>query len=612
MPKPITLPNPKEEIRQYKRRIIFIIILIGLMMALLMLRLIYLQVIQHKLYSTLSKQNLLSIAPVDPNRGLIYDRNGVLLAANIPVYSLEATPEKIPNLKKTLSELQKIISLSEADIQTFNKQIRQQRRFNRIPLRVKLTEAEIAKFSVNRYRFPGIDIEAHMLRYYPFASLMQPVLGYVGRINAAELGKVDLANYSASNYIGKTGIEKYYEALLHGTVGIKQIEMSANGQIIRSNQSHPAIAGRNLYLTIDSRLQLAAQQALGNKPGAVVALNPQNGEVLALVSNPSFDPNLFVTGISNSDYLALQQNPKHPLYNRAFQGEYPPGSTIKPFFALHGLATKTITPSDKVFDPGWFKLPNSTHIYHDWNRLGHGWVNLEMAIIQSCDTYFFTLARKMGIQAMSDILKQFGFGQITQIDTAGERSGLLPTPEWKQRARHQGWYPGDTIITGIGQGYLLATPLQLATAGMRLVMQGKGYQPHLLLSDTTPDGKTTQNIPAMLPQITIPDNAWNIVMKGMQGVVSNPQGTGFRAGAGASYTFGGKSGTAQVFSLKGNARDKSQLLPEKLRDHSWFLAYAPIEKPKIVLVVFAEHGGEGQGVYIARQILDSYFAKGKT
>ncbi|MDX2164589.1 MAG: penicillin-binding protein 2 [Gammaproteobacteria bacterium] len=604
--KHFTLHNPRDEIRHYRHRIVTLGIAMVILLVALILRLGYLQIVQHKYYLTLSKQNLLSVAPIDPSRGLIYDRNGSLLAGNTPVFSLDVIPDKIKHLNSQLVKLREIIDLSTADIDEFNKQLTQNRKFNPIPLKVKLTEAEMSAFAVNQYRFPGFFIQARLIRDYPSAASMEPVLGYVGRINAKELTHVDQTNYSASNYIGKEGVEKYYEKLLHGTVGIQQIETSAAGEVVRSRESRQAVAGDNLYLTIDTKLENSAENALKGYAGAVVAIDPRNGEVLALVSTPSFDPNPFITGISSKAYQTLRNDPSRPLYNRALQGEFPPGSTVKPFYAMGALANHLLSPTYHIFDPGQFLLPNSTHIYHDWKKGGHGWVNVSDAITESCDVFFFKLAQHVGIEEMGNTLKLFGFGQPTNIDTDTELDGLVPSPEWKEKAKHAEWYPGDTISAGIGQGYILTTPLQLATAAMRLVDKGGGFAPHLLLKTETPAGVVVVNPPQPLANLNLPQQDFDIVLNAMRGVVSDPRGTAYQAGHTAKYTFGGKSGTAQVFSLQKGQKDKAGLLPKKLRDHSWFMSFVPAHQPTMVMVVFLEHGGEGKAQFITRQILDSY------
>ena len=604
--KHFTLHNPRDEIRHYRHRIVILGVAMVILLVALIVRLGYLQIAQHKYYLTLSKQNLLSVAPIDPSRGLIYDRDGALLASNTPVFSLEVIPDNIKHLNSQLAKLEKIIDLSPADLDEFNKQLAQERKFNPVPLKVKLTEAEMSAFAVNQYRFPGFFIQARLIRDYPSAALMEPVLGYVGRINAKELKNVDQTNYSASNYIGKEGVEKYYEKLLHGTVGIQQIETSAAGEVVRSRESRQAVAGDNLYLTIDTKLENIAENALKGYAGAVVAIDPRNGEVLALVSTPSFDPNPFITGISSKAYETLRNDPSRPLYNRALQGEFAPGSTAKLFYAMGALASGLLSPTYHIFDPGSFTLPGSAHIYHDWVRTGHGWVDVSDAITESCDVFFFHLAQRVGIEKMADTLRLFGFGQPTGIDTDTESLGLVPSPEWKERVKHSAWWPGDTISAGIGQSYILTTPLQLATAVMRLVDRGGGFVPHLLLKTETPSGVINVNSPQALPNLNLPQKDFDLVLNAMRGVVSNPKGTGYGAGHTAKYTYGGKSGTAQVFSLKAGQKDKAGMLPLKLRDHSWFVSFVPAHQPTMVMVVFLEHGGEGKASFVTRQILDGY------
>ncbi|HLF66074.1 MAG TPA: penicillin-binding protein 2, partial [Gammaproteobacteria bacterium] len=432
--------------------------------ALLLWRLAYLQISKHDLYTTLSQQNVMELLPIAPNRGLIYDRNGVLLAKNIPVFSLDITPDQVKNLDQTIQRLQKMIPISEDEISTFKKALKQQQPFEKTPLKMKLTDAQVAQFYVNQYYFPGVSISARMMRYYPLGNAMADVLGYVARINAQDLASVNKTNYSASNYIGKIGIEKYYESELHGTVGYQQVEINAGGQIVRVLKRTAPIPGENLYLSIDSNLQLSAEEALGDQQGAIVAIQPNTGEVLALVSKPSYNPNTFVTGIDAQQFAELQNSPSNPLYNRAIRGQYPIASTIKPFLALEGLDSGVVTPTTSIYDKGWFRLPNTTHIYHDYQVGGHGWVNMTKAIIVSCDTYFYSLSVQLGIARIDDILERFGFGRHTGIDMNEELPGLVPSPWWKLKSQGLPWYTGDTIETDIGQGFMLATPLQLAMA----------------------------------------------------------------------------------------------------------------------------------------------------
>lgn len=606
MKKKITLTNPAQESRRFSRRIWLLGISLLMLILILVLRLAYLQIFRHERYITLAQKNQLALVSITPSRGLIYDRNGVLLAENIPVTSLELIPDKIDDIEVTIQELKKIIDIDEDELEQFNKLLGQRRSFDSIPIKVKLSQEEEAAFYINQYRFPGVTIQAHLIRHYLFGEALSPVLGYVGRINQQELAQVNSANYSPTDYIGKVGIEKYYEPILHGTAGYEQVEIDASGRAVRTLKRAPALAGQNLHLTIDSKLQQVAIEALAGKRGAVVAIQPGTGQVLTLVSNPSYDSNLFVKGISAKDFKKLRESPEQPLYNRALRGQYPPASTIKPFVALQGLATETVAPEDKIFDPGWFKLPNSTHLYRDWKKIGHGWVNLSDSIIESCDTYFYSLAHEMGIKEINTILAKFGFGSKTGIDMGEELGGVLPSPAWKKRYRGVAWYPGDTLITSIGQGFMVTTPLQLANAVATLAMQGKGYKPYLLLKSKSMGAAAILNQPVPLEPITLPADDWRLVFKAMQEVIENPKGTGYiRFGAKPGYTVGAKTGTAQVFSIKQNERIASQdILPERLRDHSVFIAFAPVQNPKIALAILVENSALAPAM--ARKILDFY------
>lgn len=602
------IKDPRTERALFKKRVIVIVVLMMLCVLLLTARLVYLQIYQHERYTTLARQNLLNLSPSEPNRGLIYDRNGVLLAENIPVFDLEVTPNRVTDMQAMLGDLSKVINISEEDLQQFNRQLKLHRRFQPVILRTRLTEQEVDRFSVEQYRFPGVNIKVEMIRHYPQGAPFAPVVGYVGRINAKELATLEPSNYSATNFIGKTGVEKYYETLLHGTVGYREEETDAAGQVVRVMKNVVPVAGNNLYLTIDSRLQLAAQQVLDKQRGAIVAIDPRNGEVLALVSAPSFDPNLFVTGIDKKEYDALQNADGRPLYNRALQGRFPPGSTVKPLFGIEGLISGVVTPDYSINDHGWFQLKNSSHIYHDDVRTGHGVVNLAKAIPVSSDTYFFTLADKMGIARMDDILQRFGYGKRTGIDLPSEASGIVPSPSWKQQVHDKPWFPGDTIITGIGQGYTLVTPLQMAFVAATLATRGQPWQPHVVLRKT-PVGGVAQTITAtLLPKIEVNDSVWNLILNAMHNVVANPIGTAYRYFRGTSYTVAGKTGTAQVFSLKKNQKDKANLLPVNLRDNSLFIAFAPIENPRIAIAVMVQNSSV-PAAQIARQVLDFYFGK---
>lgn len=598
-----TLKNPQQEIRLFRQRILFITLLLATAFFILLGRLGYLQISQHKLYTTLSQKNQFSLEGLDPNRGLIYDRNGILLADNTPVFSLEIIPNRVSHLKQTINDLKKIVAITDEDIEQFDRQRSQHHRFEPTPIKSRLTEEELAKFSLDQYRFPGVILQAQLLRSYPLGELMAPVLGYVGRINDKELATLDPTNYGATNYIGKLGIEKYFEADLHGKAGYQQVETDAAGHVVRVVKREAPTSGKNLYLTIDSKLQRIAYDAFEYSTGGAVAIQPATGQVLVLVSKPSYNPNMFVTGISNKAFHTLQQDPNQPLYNRAVRGQYPFGSTIKPFMALAGLFYGVVTPDFKVYDSGEYRLPNSRHIYHGWKRGGIGWVNVQRAIMWSSDIYFFTLANRLGIQRMDDILCRFGFGQLTGIQMHEELPGLVPSPAWKARKQKQAWYPGDTIISGIGQGYMLTTPLQLANGVATIANRGQHMQPNLIFSMQDANGNVTKTLPIQLGIIKISPAIWDQVIQGMELVITG--GTGLtHFGTHVAYTAAGKTGTAQVFSLKQNERYHKNLLPLKLRDNTLFIVFAPVENPQIAVAVIAEHTDIAGSV--ARKIVDAY------
>lgn len=610
MQKRIAIKNHLQEIRLTTHRCVAIFIIMLILITLLIARLGFLQLARHELYTTLSKKNWLDLIPTEPTRGLIYDRNGVLLAENIPVFSLDIIPEKNKNIPQVLADISKIIPLNDTEIIQFQKEIKQHRRFDEIPLKLRLTEAEVARFYENQYRFPSALIKARLIRHYPLGPMFSHVLGYVGRINLDELEDIDPSNYSASNYIGKIGIEKFYEDELHGTVGYQQAETDASGQPVRILKQIKPIPGKNLYLTLDSRLQLVAEQALQGQSGAVVVIQPATGQILAMVSEPTFDPNLFVTGISSQDYQQLQQAPNKPLYNRTLRGLYPLASTIKPYIALQGLDTGNTTPEYTIFDPGWYQLPNKEHQYHDWKVHGHGTVNLNHALVSSCDTYFFALGHKMGIHAIDDILNRFGFGELTGIDMGEEVSGIIASPSWKRRTKRVNWYEGDTINSSIGQGFMQGTPLQFAQGIATMANRGKRFAPHLLLSEQEA-GKPPQPQPATeLASVNLNNKEnWKIVINALQNVFISSQGTGYaHYGHDMPYTIAGKTGTAQVYSIKHRDEDgksaKQDQLPEILRDHSLFVAFAPVDNPQIAIAVIAEHSTTAPA--IARKIMDYY------
>lgn len=604
-----TIKNHQKEIKALHVRLKFVFGISILLIALLMGRLVQLQVFEHKNYRTQAVQNRLDLIPLPPTRGLIFDRKGELLAENIPVFSLQITPSMVSDLTQTIHELQKIVPINDDEIKIFNKQIKQHRRFDRIPLKLKLSPVEVAKLYVNLYQFPGVHIQARLIRYYPYGSTFAHVLGYVGRINEQEIQHINTSNYSATNFIGKIGVEKFYENQLHGLVGYQEVEVNAANRIIRTLQRVEPIAGKNIYLTIDAKLQEVAMSAMSDACGAVVAIDPNNGEILAMVSYPGYDPNPFVKGIDLQQYRELVHEPNRPLYDRALRGLYPFGSTIKPFVAIAGLEHHVINPTTKIFDPGWYKLPNNHHIYHDWWPGGHGWVDLYTAIVRSCDTYFFGLAHKMGIENLDSMLFSFGFGKKTNVDLYGELTGLVTSPDWKVKTKHVPWYPGDTLNSGIGQGFMLTTPLQLASATATLAMHGQGFQPHLL-SKILSGGKSILYRPkALSPVQTSPEN-WQLVINAMHGVTVEPHGTGYHFFHNTPYTVAGKSGTAQVFTLRHYRKWKESELPEKLRDNHLFIAFAPVESPKIAVAVVVEHSDQAK--QIAREVMDAYLLGIKT
>jgi len=608
MQKRIAIKNHIEEIRLINQRSITALIIMALLVFILIFRLAYLQFSKHDLYTTLSQKNWLDLVPLEPTRGLIYDRNGILLAENIPVFSLDVIPYKVQNMPKMLADISRIVSLSENDIAQFQKQLKQHRRFDEILLKLRLTEEEVAKFYENQYHFPGVMIRARLLRHYPMGNTFSHVLGYIGRISIEELNDIDQSNYSATNYIGKQGIEKFYEDELHGTVGYEQAENDASGEPVRILNQIKPIPGKNIYLTLDSQLQIAAEQALTGHRGAVIAIQPQTGQVLAVVSEPGFDPNMFINGVSNIDYKNLQESPDRPLYNRAIRGLYSPASTIKPFMALGGLRYGIITPEYTIYDPGWFKLKNSSHIFHDWRHHGHGMVNLERAIAGSCDTYFWELGVKLGIIKIGENLKQFGFGDLTGIDLDEEIPGNVPTPNWKRKTKGAVWYEGDTVASAIGQGYMQITPLQLATGVSTIAMRGERFVPYLLMGQQEPGKNYNPSTPTKMEPVMLQDpNYWQAVITGMQDVVTSPEGTGHKL-KGALYSVAAKTGTAQVYSRKQAANESDIInednIPERLRNNSLLIAFAPIDNPQIAIAVIVENSKLAS--LVARQVLDHY------
>lgn len=605
------IKNYQLETRIFRKRLFFATIIIGCLIGLLVIRLFYLQVFQNKYYTNLAQHNQRELFPIEPNRGLIYDRNGVLLAENIPIFTLAIIPDYVTDIDNTVKELQNIIEINQDNLRQFYRALKQRQPYEHIPLKYKLGQEEVANFYVNQYHFPGVVIDANLIRHYPLGETMVSVIGYVGKVNPQDLkNNSNNANYNINSFVGRLGIEKFYETDLRGQLGYQEVEIDAGGHITRTTKNTAQQPGNNLYLTIDSKLQQSALDALGEEKGAVVAIEPNSGEVLALVSKPAYDPNLFAYGIDPEAFQELQNSPDKPMYNRAIRGHFPPASTIKPFIALQGLDTNTITPSFSIYDKGWFKLPNSEHVYRDWQAGGHGSVNVAKAIISSCDTFFYTLASKLGIAKLDSMLYRFGFGSKTNIDLGEELAGIVASPEWKQVNVGKIWYPGDTVLSGIGQGFMSATPLQLASATATLAERGVRFQPHLLLKSIHVGGKITEQKLIVQAEINLKNpKDWDLIIKAMQSVVMNPGGTAYaRFGPNPPYTVAGKTGTAQLFRHRFNEEngtfESETGITKRLRNHSLFIAFAPVDNPKIALAVVVENGATAP--IAARKIIDSY------
>lgn len=606
------LKNHQREIYFFQMRLIISLVFVLVLVFILLTRLVYLQVIRQSDFATLADKNRISLVPIVPNRGLIQDRNGIVLAQNHSGYTLEISPSEVADLEATINSLATLVDIQPRDRKRFKKLLTESHTSNSYPIRSRLSDAEVARFASQRFRFPGVEIKARLFREYPYRERTSHLIGYVGRINdkdSAQLEENDLAeNYRGSDYIGKIGIEQSYERELHGTTGFERVEVDAAGRGVRVLSRTAPQSGNTLTLTMDIKLQEIAEQAFGNFRGALVAIDPSNGEVLAFVSKPGYDPNLFVDGIDSETWDALNNSPDVPLNNRALRGQYPPGSTIKPFMALAGLDANKRTPSYTIRDPGYFTLPGSRHQYRDWKKDGHGSVDMFKSIVISCDTYYYGLATELGIDGIHDYLQQFGFGKRTGLDMEGESSGLLPSTDWKRRRFNQVWYPGDTVSVGIGQGYSLVTPMQLAYATAVLANDGIGYRPHLVKNTPLATGTGSDN--AALPvdvNLQIKPEHLALVKRAMT-AVTLPGGTAAYAGSGASYSFAGKTGTAQVIGIKQGETYKAHEIDERHRDHAWFIAFAPADKPRIALAVLAENAGHGGTISapIARKVIDYY------
>jgi penicillin-binding protein 2 len=605
----------KDHIREtqlFTNRTIVAVVCICIAILAIIIRMIYLQVVGHDYYTTLSQNNRVGIVPLAPTRGLVFDRNGVILAQNLPAFSLEIVAERVKekSMDQLIKELAELVEITDRDIDRFKEQLQQQRRFQPATLRFRLSEVEVARLAVNRHRFPGVDVQARLVRYYPQASLAAHAVGYVGRISEKDAEDIDAANYAATTHIGKQGIEKAYEKVLHGAVGYQQVETNAYGRMVRVLDRIEPTPGKSIMLTMDAELQRIAREAMGEEAGAVVAINPKNGEILTLVSTGDFDPNLFINGIDRKSYKELQEGATRPLFNRALQGQYPPGSTFKPFVALAGQELGETNSERTVFCRGWYSLKGSSHRYRDWKKEGHGLTDLKKAVTESCDVYFYDLAQTIGIDRLHDYLIQFGFGQRTGIDISGESPGNLPSTAWKRKTYNQPWYLGETLITGIGQGYTLVTPLQLAVTTATLANRGQYNQPHLLgqiiNSETEQQPFAPEHPSTTIEKIS--QNHWDEVIEGMIAVVHSDRGTARRLAHGQPYQIAGKTGTAQVAGIKQGEKYREEETPKHLRDHALFISFAPANDPTIAVAVIVEHGGHGGSVAapIAGAVIDRY------
>lgn len=602
----ITLKDNQQEAALFRRRAAVAAVFVLLMFGVLLVRYYYLQVVQHETYAVLSESNRVHLEAISPPRGFIYDRKGILLADNQPTFSLTLNRQLIADTDSTLAELTPVLKLTADELSRFRNRARVARKYEEVPLRLRLSEEDIARLSEVKYRFPGVNINVELSRHYPHGELFAHTIGYVSRISEKDQKEIDPVAYAGTNLIGKNGIEKFYEHLLHGKVGYQHVETNAHGRLIRVLKRTPPVRGNDLHLHLDYQLQKIAHDQLAGRRGAVVAIDPNTGGVLAFVSNPSFDPNLFVGGISSRDYADLRDNIDNPLYNRALQGVYPPGSTIKPFEALGGIHYGIFGWGDKISDPGYFHLPGDSHMFRDWKKTGHGMVDMFKAVEQSCDTYFYTLADRMGVDRFHDWMSQFGFGEKTGIDLVNEKSGTLPSTKWKRERLKAPWYRGEMMSVGIGQGYFTATPLQLAMATAITANHGKHIRPHLLNSTTGPKSFDPGNKPDHLVQFNGTDEDWSRMRDAMVSVVHGPGGTARATGYKVKgYQIAGKTGTAQVRGIKQGAKYDEKAIDQRHWDHAWFIGFAPADNPTIAVAVIVENGRHGSTMApIAKALFD--------
>lgn len=606
MARPIHLKDHSNDARIVQNRVVLAAVMVLGLAAVLVARMYHLQVTQYEHHTTLSENNRVHVQPVPPGRGRIYDRNGVVLAENRPSFSLSITRERVPDVQQHFTLLRSLLDLSADDVELAERRLAQARRpFEAVPVMFGLTEEQIARVAINQFRLPGVEVQASFVRHYPLGEHFAHAVGYVGRINEQEMTRIDQVSYAGTHYIGKTGIERYYEDLLHGTVGYEEVETNARGRVLRVLKRVDPLSGKDLTLHLDSRLQAVAEEALGNRRGAIIAIEPQTGGVLAFVSQPGFDPNLFVTGISHTDYGALRDSLDQPLFNRVLRGLYPPGSTIKPMVALAGLDSGVTTRSSRVYDPGFYQLPNHSHRYRNWNRQGDGWVDMRLAVARSNDTYFYDLAHKLGIDRMHEFMSRFGLGTRVSLDMFEESAGLMPSREWKRTARRQPWYPGETLITGIGQGYMLTTPLQLAQSIALVANRGVWKRPRLLMHA---EGVLPLEVDTPADIELNNDEDWDFIKAALEDVMHGERGTSRAAALNAPYRMAGKTGTAQVVAIAQGEKYDSAALLERHRDHALFVGFAPVEAPRIAVAVMVENGESGGRVAapVARALFDAW------
>jgi penicillin-binding protein 2 len=614
--------DTQRELYIFRFRLVAGMLFVFLCFGLLVFRFLTLQIVRHDNYAARADENRISLVPIAPNRGIVTDRNGVVMARNYSAYTLEITPSKVVNVDATIDALAEVVTIEGRDRRRFKKLLEETKTFEGIPIRTRLSDEEIARFVAQRYRFPGVEVQARLFRQYPLGESAAHVIGYIGRVSEKDLDRLEdreekegidlLSNYQGTDYIGKEGLEKKYEPELHGTTGAEEVEVTAAGRAVRTLSRTPAVSGDNLVLSIDVKLQKLVEEAFGDRRGALVAIEPATGDILAFVSRPSYDPNLFVEGIDAENWKALNDSIDKPLINRPLSGTYPPGSTFKPYLALAALENGKRTPQQTIFDPGYFNYGN--HRFRDDKEGGHGTVDMYKSIVASCDTYYYMLAADMPIDMIANFMRPFGFGQITGIDLEGEKRGTLPSTAWKKTAfkkpEQQRWFPGDTISIGIGQGYNAYTPLQLAHAVATLANDGVVMKPHLVKEiENARTGQKTLTVPNESFRIKLAQKNIDFIRNAMVGV--NTSGTGATAFRGAPYTSGGKTGTAQLFQIKQNEKYKDSHVQDRLKDHAWFIAFAPADHPTIALAVLVENGGFGAAAAapIARRAIDYYLLK---